>query len=212
VSFWVKMVPVNEDSPLLAPVEGVSEDDRFAAVARLHDLFSGGAVSSEWFSGVLDQVFAAPSHADLEAAMLTLPSLVRLTPPSRRLTKPLTLRAADGGVHVGPGWQLAADTTVSTGCGVTRLDLTTASWDAHQINLRLETWGSIEILVPEGVAVQIAGGSGRVHLESLATPVPGGPMLRISTSGPTGAIRVSHPDKRSGGPFERWRRRRSAGR
>ncbi|HMK96773.1 MAG TPA: hypothetical protein VK425_04440, partial [Acidimicrobiales bacterium] len=129
----------------------------------------------------------------------------------RCLMKPLALRAADGGLHLGPGWQLAADTTISTGCGVTRLDLTTASWDAHQINLRLETWGSIEVLVPEGVAVQIVGGSGRIHLESLSTPVPGGPILRLSTSGPTGVIRISHPDKRSGKPFGRWWRRRTAG-
>ena len=59
----------------------------------------------------------------------------------------------------GPGWQLAADTTVSTGFGTARLDLTTASWDAQDINLRLETWGSIEVLVPEGVAIQLVGGS-----------------------------------------------------
>ncbi len=203
---------MNKDSPLLAPPEGVSEDDRSAAVARLHDLLSGGTLSFECFSAVLDQVFAAPSHAELEVAMLTLPGLTQLTPPSRRLTKPLTLRAADGGLHLGPGWQLAADTRVTTGCGASRLDLTTASWDDHRVDLRLETWGSIEILVREGVAVQIVRGSGRVHLESLSTPVPGGPILRVSTSGPTGAIRIRHPEKRLGGPFGRWRRRRTTGR
>src|ERR1019366_10726619 len=89
-----------------------------------------------------------------------------------------------------------------------RLDLTAASWDAHQINLRLETWGSIEVLVPEGVTVQISGGSGSVQLEPLSPPVPGGPLLRISTSGPTGVIRIRHPRERNGGPFPRRRRRR----
>lgn len=82
-----------------------------------------------------------------------------------------------------------------------------ASWDTHQINLHLETWGSIEVLVPEGVAVQMVGGSGSVHLESLSAPVPSGPVLRISTSGPTGVIRIRHPRERNGGPFTRWRRR-----
>jgi hypothetical protein len=70
-------------------------------------------LSLERFSGVLEQVFAAPSHADLEAAMLALPPLVRLTPASRQLAKPLVLRAADGGLQLGSGWQLAADTTRS---------------------------------------------------------------------------------------------------
>jgi len=168
-------------------------------------------LSLERFSGVLEQVFAAPSHADLEAAMLALPPLVRLTPASRRLTKPLVLQAADGGLQLGSGWQLAADTTISTGFGAARLDLTAASWDTRQINLRLEAWGSIEVLVPKGVAVQIVGGSGRVQLKSLSPPVPGGPVLRISTSGPTGVIRIRHPNERSGEPFTRWRRRRTAG-
>jgi hypothetical protein len=59
------------------------------------------------------------------------------------------------------------------------------------------------------VAVQMVGGAGSVHLESLCAPVPGGPVLRISTSGPTGVIRIRHPRERNGGPFTRWRQRRS---
>ena len=106
--------------------------------------------------------------------MSALPPLVRLTPASRRLTKPLILQAADGGLQLGSGWQLAADTTISTGFGAARVDLTAASWDSCQINLHLETWGSIEVLVPEGVAVQMVGGSGDIHLESLSTPATGG--------------------------------------
>jgi hypothetical protein len=206
------MVSVNKNRPVSAPVDGVDEDARVAAIARLHDLFSGGGLSLERFSGVLEQVFAAPSYAELEAAMLPLPPLVRLTPASRRLAGPLVLRVPDSGLQLGSGWQLAADTIVGTGFGAARLDLTAASWDAHQINLRLETWGSIEVLVPEGVTVQMVGGSGSVQLEPLSPPVPGGPLLRISTSGPTGVIRIRHPRERNGGPFTRWRRRLAAGR
>jgi hypothetical protein len=117
------------------------------------------------------------------------------------------LQAPDGGLRLGSGWQLAADTTIGTGFGAARLDLTAASWDAHRIDLRLQTWGSIEVLVPKGVAVQIGGGSGGVRLESLSPPVPGGPVLRISTSGPTGTIRIRHPKKRNAGLFARRRRR-----
>jgi hypothetical protein len=203
---------VNKHRPVPAPLDGVDEDARVAAIARLHDLFSGGGLSLERFSGVLEQVFAAPSYAELEAAMLPLPPLVRLTPASRRLAGPLVLRVPDSGLQLGSGWQLAVDTIIGTGFGAARLDLTAASWDAHQINLRLETWGSIEVLVPEGVAVQVVGGAGSVELESLSPPVPGGPLLRISTSGPTGVIRIRHPRERVGGPFTHWRRRRAAGR
>jgi hypothetical protein len=198
---------VNENSPGLAPLDGADEDARAAAVSRLHDLISGGGLSLEHFSGILEQVFAAASHAELEAAMLALPSLVRITPASQRLAKPLVLRVPDSTLQLGSGWQLAADTAVGTGFGVARLDLTAASWDVHQINLHLQTWGSIEVLVPKGVAVHILGGSASVQLESLSPPLPGGPALRISTSGPTGVIRICHPKKRNGGPLRRRTRR-----
>jgi hypothetical protein len=203
---------VSKNLPASAPLNGVDEQTRLAAVARLCDLFSGGGLSIERFSGVLDQVFAAPSDAELELAMSALPPLVRLTPASRRLAGPLVLRVPHSELQLGSGWQLAADTTISSGFGAARLDLTAASWDADQINLCLETWGSIEVLVPEGVAVQISGGSASVQLESLSAPVPGGPLLRISTSGPTGVIRIRHPKERNGGRFVRRRRWRTAGR
>ena len=190
---------------------GVDEAARVAAIARLQDLFSGGALSLERFCGVLEQVFAAPSHADLSTAMSVAAAAGPAHTASRRLAEPLVLQVADGDLQLGSGWQLAADTIVRTGFGAARLDLTAASWDADQINLRLETWGSIEVLVPEGVAVQMVGGSGRVQLESLTPPVPGGPVLRISTSGPTGVIRIRHPMDRNGGLFTRWRRWRTEG-
>jgi hypothetical protein len=203
---------VFEDRPLSAPLGGVDEQDRVAAIDRLHELVRGGSLSLERFAAVLEQVLAAVGHADLEAAMSALPPLVRLTPASRRLAQPLVLRA-DGALKLGSGWQLAADTTISIAFGTAWLDLTAASWDANQINLHLETRaGAIELIVPEGVAVQMVGGSGRVQLESLSAPVPAGPVLRISTLGATGVIRIRHPKKRRAGPLTRWRRRRKAGR
>jgi hypothetical protein len=205
------MVPMDKDLPVTTTLVGVDEGDRVAAIARLHDLFSAGELSHECFSGVLEQVFAAPRYIDLEKAMLTVPPLVRLTPSSRRLAEPIVLQAADGGIHLGSGWQLATDTTIRTGVGAAQVDLTAASWDTHQISLHLETWGSIEVLVPEGVFVQVVGGPGSIHLESLSASVPGGPVLRISTSGPTGVIWIRHPRERNGGRFTRWRRRRSIG-
>lgn len=206
------MMVMNESQPPSAPLDVVEEDARAAAVARLHDLFTKEGLSFTCFCEVLGQILTSPTHAALERTMSALPSLVRLTPVSRRLAGPLVLRVPDGKLALGSGWQLAADTTIGSGFGSARVDLTIASWDAREINLRLETWGSIELLVPEGVAVQITRGSGAsVELEALSPAVPGGPVLRISTSGPTGVIRIRHPKQRDGKPFARWRRRRIAG-
>ena len=173
------MVSVDKSGSVSGPLDGVDEDARGAAITRLHDLVGGGELSLERFSGILERVFAAASHAELEAAMLALPPLVRLTPASRRLARPLVLQVPDSALQLGSGWQLAADTTITTGFGAARLDLTAAKWDAQQVSLRLQTWGSIEVLVPEGVALQMVGGSASVLLESLSPPVPGGPVLRF---------------------------------
>jgi len=187
---------MNMNPPPSAPLDVVDEDARAAALARLGNVFSTDGLPSQRFFEVLGQIFASTNHAELETAMSALPSLVRLTPASRRLAGPVVLRAPDGKLGLGCGWQLAGDTTIGTGFGKALVDLTTASWDAHQIDLRLETWGSIEVLVPQGVAVQIAGASARIELASLSTPVPGGPLLRISSSGPAGVIRIRHPKQR----------------
>jgi hypothetical protein len=203
---------VFDDRPVSSPLDGVDDEDRTAATDRLHQLVRGGSLSLELFSGALEQVLAAVSHTDLEAALLGLPPVVRLTPASRRLAQPLVL-LADGHLQLGSGWQLAAETTIRVAFGAAQLDLSAATWDANQINLHLETRaGEFEVIVPEGVAVQMVGGSGRVQLARLSPPIPGGPVLRISTIGETGVTRVRHPKKGRVGPLARWRRRRAAAR
>jgi hypothetical protein len=201
---------MNENRLASAPLDVIDEGARAAAIARLTHVFSQEGLSFESFSEVLDRIFTARSHAALEMAMSALPPLVRLTPVARRLCEPLVLRAPDGKLGLGSGWQLAADTAICTGFGTALVDLTTASWDAHHINLRLETWGSIDVLVPEGVDVQVAGVCASVDRASLAAAIPGGPRLRISTYGPTGRIRIRHPKQRNGGRFGRRARRRTA--
>jgi len=201
------------EGPNLVPgsQDTVGEHDRDASTARICDLFGRGQVSLEEFYGVLDLIFSATSRADLEAAMRALPPPVRLTPLSLRLTEPLLLRMPDGAARLGAGWQLAAATSITTGSGATQLDLNAASWDALVIDLHLETWGSIEVLVPRGVAVQVVGGSGRVRIRPLSPPIPGGPLVRIKISGPAGVIFVRHLEDRLGESFTRRRRSAAAG-
>lgn len=191
---------VNSDRSVPAARIGVDEDRRSAGVHRLRELYGSGALSSAQFSDVLDQLFAARSNDDLARAMLALPPLVRFTRASERLSAPLVVQTPDGDLQLGAGWQLAADTTIITGVGSSRIDLTAASWDACRINLRLETWGSMEIVIPEGLTLQLVGGSGRIRLGPLSPPVPGGPVLRISTSGPAGVIHIRDATKRGSGP------------
>lgn len=183
---------MDEDRSPARP-DPVDDADRVAAITRLHDLVGSG-LSLERFTAGLEQVLAATDHAELEAAMAAMPSVVRLTPASRRLEEPLVLDTGLGRLDLGAGWQLAARTEVSTGTGSCRLDLTQATWDAYEVELRLEVaTGHIEVIIPEGVGVQMRSAKGRVRLDNLAPALPGGPLLKVDASAVTGHIRIRHP-------------------
>lgn len=76
-----------------------------------------------------------------------------------------------------------------------------------QVDLSLETaTGKIDVVVPQGVAVQVVSAKGRVKLDSLAPPVPGAPLLRVAAAVATGQIVIRHPRPAR---RRRWRRRRN---
>jgi hypothetical protein len=174
------------------PMDQLDESDRSAAIRRLNDLFTCGDLHFQIYLTLLDQVFAATSRNHLAEAMWSLPPLVRLTAAEHRAVNKLVLEVPDGYLKLGFGWQLAANTTIRTGVASVRIDLTQATWDSLQIDLHLETWGLIEVLVPNGVAVQLTGRAGRIQLEDLTPPISGAPVLRVSSFGPAGVIRIRH--------------------
>jgi hypothetical protein len=171
----------------------VNETARAAAVTRLHELYIDDKLSIESLGERLDAVLGAADDAGLTAAISALPPPVALTHEDRRLTAPLIVRVPGCELGLAPGWQLAADTRISTGPGRALVDLTAASWDALQVDLRLETWGTLDVFVPRGVAVRVAGRTSAIRVEPMAAPLPGGPLLSVCNAGPGGQIRIRHP-------------------
>jgi hypothetical protein len=177
-----------------------------AVISRLHDLMASGDFGLEQFSASLELVLAADSETELEAAAAGLPSIVRLTPSWLRLSQPVVVDAGIYRLELGSGWQLGADTTVKTNTGKVRLDLTEATWDARDVRLHLQAGtGNMEVIVPTGVSVQIVSMTGRVSLDDLASPLPGGPMLRVDAATKTGKIRFTN--QRPAPRARRWGRK-----
>jgi hypothetical protein len=196
-----------ELTPDLPSTEPISDSDRVAVIARLHDLVANGELGLEQFSVSLEQVLAADTETELETAVAGLPSVVRLTPSWRKLSEPVVLDAGIYRLELGTGWQLGADTTVKKNTAKVRLDLTEATWDSRDVQLHLQSGtGNMEVIVPRGVAVQVVSMTGRVTLDDLAPPLPGGPVLRVDAATKTGKIRFTHehPVPRA----RRWGRKR----
>jgi len=147
---------MSQSLPDRPSAEAISDSDRVAAIARLHELVGTGDLAIEEFSTSLEQVLAADSQSALEGAVGSLPSIVRLTPASRRLSQPVRVDAAISRLELGAGWQLGAETFVKTNTAKVRLDLCEATWDSRDVDLHLQSvTGKIDVIVPRGVSVQL---------------------------------------------------------
>jgi hypothetical protein len=89
------------------------------------------------------------------------------------------------------------------------LDLTEAEFDHDVIDLHVYTgWGSITIIVPPGMGVQVIRHRGGVD-SCLDPPIPGLPLVRLDVTTNIGRVHVRHP--RTQDRTRRWpgpRRRR----
>ena len=109
-----------------------------------------------------------------------------------------------GRLRLAGRWQIARETHVSADLGSVRLDLTEAEFDGHVIDLHVYSgWGSITIIVPRGVAVQIVHHKGGVD-SRLDPPVPGLPLLRLDVTTHIGRVHLQHPGAQ--GRTRRWPR------
>jgi hypothetical protein len=89
-------------------------------------------------------------------------------------------------------WQVARETHVSADLGSVRIDLTEAEFDDRVIDLHVYTgWGSITIIVPRGVGVQIIHHRGGID-SRLEPPLPGLPLVRLDVTTSIVMVHLRH--------------------
>lgn len=178
------------------------EDDRQRATEFVKELYAGGEIDAEQFGSGVAGVLAARSEAELAEVVRSLPAPVALTSQERRLAEPLEIHSGMGRLRLAGRWQVARETHVSADLGSVRLDLTEAEFDDHVIDLHVYTgWGSITIIVPPGVGVQVLRHRGGVD-SRLDPPVPGLPLIRLDVTTNIGRVHLRHPGTR--GRARRW--------
>ena len=169
------------------------EDAQRRAAEFLKELYAAGDVDASRFEASVSGLLAATTDAELAEVVRSLPPPVALTSPERRLAQPLEIHSGFGRLRLTGRWQVARETHVSADLGSVRIDLTEAEFDDRVIDLHVYTgWGSITIIVPRGVGVQVTRHRGGVR-SRLEPPVPGLPLVRLDVTTNIGRVRLRHP-------------------
>jgi hypothetical protein len=172
---------------------GVSEDAQHRATEFLKGLYAAGRIDEDRLDSGVAELLAATSDAEVAEVVRALPPPVALTSPDRRLDRPLEIHSGMRRLRLAGRWQLARETHLSADLGSVRVDLTEAEFDDRVIDLHVYTgWGSITIIVPRGVAVQVIHHRGGVD-SRLEPPVPGLPLIRLDVTTNIGQVRLRHP-------------------
>ena len=168
------------------------ENARQRATEFVKELYAAGEIDMDRFGTGVAGVLAARSEAELAEVVRSLPAPVALTSQERRLAEPLEIHSGLGRLRLTGRWQVASQTHISADLGSIRLDLTEAEFDDHVVDLHVYSgWGSITIIVPRGVGVQVIRHRGGVD-SRLDPPVPGLPLVRLDVTAMIGRVHLRH--------------------
>jgi hypothetical protein len=167
-----------------------SAAERDAAAAALRDAFVGGHLTLEEFRDRVGTVLAAENVDELEQATAG----ISRGPVAGSVRTVSTMVAFLGHQSRAGRWRLPGRLRVFGILGDVHLDLGSAVCTEETVDI--SAWallGEIELQVPEGVEVELAGfdlfGRRRLQL-ARARPLPGAPHIRIRTRAAFGDVSV----------------------
>lgn len=199
--------------------EPIDEAQREGAIDALRRAAGDGVIDLEEFGERAGTVYAADHLDEIRSVLADLPSAdlpvlaqvpdphetASTMPPSPPPRPPAPSVDAQYVVAVMSGadrsgrWTVKAQVNVVAVMGGCKLDFRHAelSSPVTQINA-VSVMGGIEIIVPEGVPVEVDGFvlMGGVDNKTRAEAAPGRPILRVTAFGVMGGVSVRHPRRR----------------
>lgn len=171
------------------PDRRASDADRDRTVSALRAAVVEGRLTLEEFGDRVGAAHAARTEGELAALTRDLPA-----PPPAPAAAQQTHRAICSRlVRKGP-LQLPPRSSYRSLFGTIDLDLRQATIEAPEVELEIRnTFGTVTVLVPDAVAVEVDGGAplASLHLDtSTSSPPPGAPVIRIRARGVGGTLYV----------------------
>lgn len=173
-----------------APDELIGDVERQHEVDRLRQCTADGRLTLDEFAERVGEVYAARTFAELARPTADLPAI----PPPSLLPERTSAVGVFSGARQAGRWRPAPSFDAVAVFGSAQIDLCDAQVDG---NLDIRAWavfGGIEVLVPEGVHVEMGGFAflggrdfRRVHS---ATMRPGVPIIRVDCRAVLGGVTV----------------------
>ena len=187
---------------------GDAERQRVVDMLRRHT--SEGRLTLDEFAERAGEVYAAQTHADLEAVLADLPG--DLGPPATATFRPgpgadavATPRRRrfvgimSSATARGP-WRAPPEIRAFAFWGSVLIDLTNATIESPVVDIRAcALMGGVTIRLPEGIPVDVGGFvvmGGTTNLVRNVAPIPGAPLIRVHARGMWGGITIRNPRKK----------------
>jgi hypothetical protein len=174
------------------PATLAGDADRERALTVLRDATVSGHLTLEEFADRVERTELARTHADLEAVTADLPAR------PGEADVPVRHRAVFSRLQRAGRWSLAPRSRVTSVGGTIVLDLRRATLHGADTVVDVRNYfGTITLLVPRGVHVEVDGGGAfetrEIDLPD-SGPVVDAPRLRLRTSGAFGTTRIKTAD------------------
>lgn len=191
-------VPVGD----LVPRAGDSLDIRVSDVERqetvdvLRRFCADGFLTLDEFSDRVERALASRTRGDLVTVTADLPVTQEATPPApqRRRERTTTVFAMFSGNRRRGRWRVGERVTAIAIMGGAEVDLRDAEIDCPEVTIvAFALWGGVEIIVPEGVPVELTGVpifGGKHYRVAEVPPLPGAPRIIVKAFPVMGGIGV----------------------
>jgi hypothetical protein len=184
----------------LPPAMLASDAQRAQAIATLRDAVVQGRLTLDEYSDRVGVAVAARTEPDLAALTRDLPASAPVLVSGGAMVPAENRAICSHLVRRGP-LRLSPQSSFQSVFGTIDLDLREATLPGAEVDLAVNNiFGTVTILVPEGVDVRIEGGGlfASQHIDTSNAPLaPGAPIIRIRASGPGGTLYVRNREPRA---------------
>jgi hypothetical protein len=182
----------------------ISDSERERAAELLQHACGDGRLTLEEFTVRVGAVWSAESSTELERATGDL-APAPVVGSSQTVEKVTCVFSENKRIG---RWRMPRVLRVLTVFGDSELDLREAQTDADVVEITGKcVFGSVKVIVPEGVEVEMHGASAFSAKAINLAPVPrlpGTPLVRVGVNVYFGELKVRSQGPNSGSPLARW--------